>query len=272
MIKTQELTFEYEAGGFRLHDVNIHVKDGEFVVIIGHNGSGKSTLAKLFNGILLPSGGKIYIDNLDTIDDELIWEIRKRAGMIFQNPDNQLVATMVEDDVAFGPENLAIPSEEIVQRVDEALKMVGMEDFKRRPPNSLSGGQKQRVAIAGILAMKPKCIILDEPTSMLDPKGRQEVMETIHRLNREENITILHITHFMDEAVDADKIIVMDQGTKKMEGTPKEIFSQVKDVQNLGLDVPHVTLLAHRLKDHGIDIPDNIIKVEEMVSYLCQLL
>lgn len=271
MIKTNKLNFEYEDGSFKLDDINIEINDGEFVVIIGHNGSGKSTMAKLFNGIVLPTSGDILINGMNTSDEKLIWEIRKSAGMIFQNPDNQIVATIVEDDVAFGPENLAIPKDEIRLRVDEALKAVGMYDYRLKPTTSLSGGQKQRIAIAGILAMKPKCIILDEPTAMLDPIGRKDVMKTIHKLNKENNITIVHITHYMDEAVDADKIIVMDHGKKIMEGTPKEIFSRVWDIRKLGLDVPQVTLLAHMLKEEGIDIPVDIIKIDEMVDKLCQL-
>ena len=271
MIRTEKLNFEYEDGSFKLDNININVKDGEFVVIIGHNGSGKSTLAKLFNGIYLPTSGKIYINKMDTSDEKLIWEIRKSAGMIFQNPDNQIVATIVEDDVAFGPENLAVPREEIRTRVDKSLEIVGMKEYMVKPTTSLSGGQKQRVAIAGILAMHPRCIVLDEPTAMLDPIGRRDVMKTIHKLNKEENITIVHITHFMNEAIDADRIIVMDNGKIIMEGTPKEIFSRVDDVRELGLDVPQVTLLAHMLKNEGIDIEDDIIKIDEMVERLCQL-
>jgi len=271
MIRTDKLNFEYEDGSFKLENIDIQINDGEFVVIIGHNGSGKSTLAKLFNGIYIPNSGKIYVNKMDTSNEELIWEIRKSAGMIFQNPDNQIVATIVEDDVAFGPENLAIERNEIRNRVDKSLKTVGMFDYIHKPTTSLSGGQKQRVAIAGILAMHPKCIVLDEPTAMLDPVGRKDVMRTIHKLNKEEKITIVHITHFMNEAVDADRIIVMDKGRKIMEGTPKEIFSRVKDVRKLGLDVPQVTLLAHMLKEEGINIDDDIIKIDEMVERLCQL-
>ena len=271
MIKAQNLNFNYDKGKFALKNINLHIENGEFVVIVGHNGSGKSTLAKLFNGILLPTKGNILVDNFDTKDDDLIWEIRKSAGMIFQNPDNQIVATIVEDDVAFGPENLAIPSKKIRKRVDNALNTVGMYDYKDKKTTSLSGGQKQRVAIAGILAMEPKCIILDEPTAMLDPVGRQEVMDTIHKLNKEKNITMVHITHFMDEAIYADRIIVMDHGEILMEGKPKEIFSKVWDLRKLGLDVPQVTLLAHLLKEEGMDIPIDIIEIDEMVEKLCQL-
>jgi len=275
MIKTENLFFRYEdekeEDKFALKNVNLHIKDGEFVVIIGHNGSGKSTLSKLLNGIYFPSKGKIFIDNLDTSDETLIWEIRKRAGMVFQNPDNQLVATIVEEDVAFGPENLGLPSEEIRRRVDEALETVKMSAYKRKPPHHLSGGQKQRVAIAGILAMKPKCIIFDEPTAMLDPSGRKEVVQTIQHLNKNEKITIVHITHFMDEAVEADRIIVMDEGEIVLEGTPKHVFSQVETLKKIGLDVPQVTLLSFELKQLGYEVTPENLTVDELVNNLCQL-
>lgn len=275
MIKTDNLFFRYDdekdLEKFALKNVDLHIKDGEFVVIIGHNGSGKSTLSKLLNGIYYPTKGKIMIDGLDTSDENLIWEIRKRAGMVFQNPDNQLVATIVEEDVAFGPENLGLPSEEIRKRVDEALESVKMGAFKRKPPHHLSGGQKQRVAIAGILAMKPKCIIFDEPTAMLDPSGRKEVMQTIKHLNETEKITIVHITHFMDEAVDADRIIVMDDGKIVLEGTPKQVFSQVEALKKIGLDVPQVTLLSFELQALGFDVTSENLTVDELVNNLCQL-
>ena len=275
MIKTDNLFFRYDdekdLEKFALKNVDLHIKDGEFVVIIGHNGSGKSTLSKLLNGIYYPTTGKIMIDGLDTSDENLIWEIRKRAGMVFQNPDNQLVATIVEEDVAFGPENLGLPSEEIRKRVDEALESVKMSAFKRKPPHHLSGGQKQRVAIAGILAMKPKCIIFDEPTAMLDPSGRKEVMQTIKHLNETEKITIVHITHFMDEAVDADRIIVMDDGKIVLEGTPKQVFSQVEALKKIGLDVPQVTLLSFELQALGFDVTSENLTVDELVNNLCQL-
>lgn len=275
MIKTDNLFFRYDdekdLEKFALKNVDLHIKDGEFVVIIGHNGSGKSTLSKLLNGIYYPTKGKIMIDGLDTSDENLIWEIRKRAGMVFQNPDNQLVATIVEEDVAFGPENLGLPSAEIRKRVDEALESVKMSAFKRKPPHHLSGGQKQRVAIAGILAMKPKCIIFDEPTAMLDPSGRKEVMQTIKHLNETEKITIVHITHFMDEAVDADRIIVMDDGKIVLEGTPKQVFSQVEALQKIGLDVPQVTLLSYDLQALGFDVTSENLTVDELVDNLCQL-
>ncbi|MBM7561826.1 energy-coupling factor transport system ATP-binding protein [Fusibacter tunisiensis] len=275
MIVTENLYFRYadekDENCFALKNVNIKIKDGEFVVIIGHNGSGKSTLSKLLNGIYYPTQGKIFIDQLDTSDESLIWEIRKRAGMVFQNPDNQLVATIVEEDVAFGPENMGLSSAEIRLRVDEALDSVSMGDFKRKPPHHLSGGQKQRVAIAGILAMKPKCIIFDEPTAMLDPSGRKEVMETIRYLNAHDRMTVVHITHFMDEAVHADRILVMDEGEIVLEGTPKEVFSQVDTLKSIGLDVPQVTLLSYELKKIGFDLSGENLTVEELVEELCQL-
>lgn len=275
MIRTENLFFRYEDEKdetmYALKNVNLHVKDGEFVVIIGHNGSGKSTLSKLFNGIYYPTKGKIFIDNLDTSDEINIWEIRKRAGMVFQNPDNQLVATIVEEDVAFGPENLGLPSEEIRKRVDEALEIVKMSDYKRKPPHHLSGGQKQRIAIAGILAMKPRCIIFDEPTAMLDPSGRKEVMQTIHHLNKTEKMTIIHITHFMDEAVHADRILVMDNGEVVLEGTPKFVFSQVEKLKTIGLDVPQVTLLSYELKNMGLPISPENLTVDELVKNICLL-
>lgn len=275
MIRTENLFFKYEdekdQEKYAVKDINLHIADGEFVVIIGHNGSGKSTLSKLFNGIYHPTRGKIIIDGLDTSDDSLIWEIRKRAGMVFQNPDNQLVATIVEEDVAFGPENLGLSPEEIRTRVDEALESVKMTAFKRKPPHHLSGGQKQRVAIAGILAMRPKCIIFDEPTAMLDPSGRREVIHTIQHLNRSEKMTVVHITHFMDEAVHADRIIVMDKGAIVLEGTPKEVFSQVEVLKEIGLDVPQVTLLSYELIKSGVSVSPENLTVEELVENLCRL-
>lgn len=275
MIKTEGLYFRYhdekDVEKYALKDVNLHVKEGEFVVIIGHNGSGKSTLSKLLNGIYLPTSGKIYIDEMDTSDEELIWEIRKTAGMVFQNPDNQLVATIVEEDVAFGPENIGLPSVEIRKRVDEALEIVSMTPYKRKPPHHLSGGQKQRVAIAGILAMKPKCIIFDEPTAMLDPAGRKEVIKTIEYLNKKEKMTIIHITHYMDEAVNADRIIVMDDGQIVLQGTPREVFSKVDHLKRIGLDVPQITQLAYELNQSGYNISTESLTVQELVEELCQL-
>ncbi|MEW9122265.1 MAG: energy-coupling factor transporter ATPase [Thermotaleaceae bacterium] len=276
IIEIKDLIYEYKneenEGVQALKNVSLNIKQGEFLVVIGHNGSGKSTMAKHINALLLPSGGKVYVNELDTADEKNTWFIRQTAGMVFQNPDNQIVATVVEEDVAFGPENLGVHSKEIRSRVDEALKAVGMYDFRKKGPHLLSGGQKQRIAIAGVIAMKPKCIILDEPTAMLDPSGRKEVMETIRRLNREEGITIVHITHYMDEAVDADRVIVMEAGNQVLEGTPKEVFQQVEILKRLGLDVPQVTELAFQLKKSGIEISPDILTVDEMVVHLCQLL
>ncbi len=274
MIKTKDLVFEYngeEKKVIAVNNLNLEIKKGEFVAILGHNGSGKSTLAKLMNAILLPSGGKVYVNNMDTTDEKYLWNIRQSAGMVFQNPDNQIVATIVEEDIAFGPENLGIKPKEIRKRVDEALEAVGIDELKRKPPHQLSGGQKQRVAIAGILAMKPDCIIFDEPTAMLDPSGRKEVMETICKLNKE-GITVIHITHFMDEAVMADRVIVMEEGKIVLEGRPREVFSNTDKIKEMGLDAPQVTILANELKKSGINIENNILTVEEMVDKLCQLL
>ncbi len=273
LIKIDNLTYRYPEVTEEknaVENLSLSVDRGEFVAIIGHNGSGKSTLAKLLNGILEPVTGTIRIGGLDTSDPDNLWEIRRQAGMVFQNPDNQLVATMVEEDVAFGPENLGLPPAVIRERVDEALARVGMLAYRRRPPHNLSGGQKQRVAIAGILAMKPDCIILDEPTAMLDPKGRREVMETLHELNRKHHMTILHITHYMDEVIDADRVIVMDGGRLIMDGTPREVFGEVDALKAIGLDVPQVTLLADRLRKAGLAIDKDILTTEEMVKALCQ--
>lgn len=252
-----------------LDGVSLDVEKGEFVVVIGHNGSGKSTLAKHINALIKPNRGVILVKGMDTQDDEMVWDIRQSAGMVFQNPDNQLVATIVEEDVAFGPENLAIPPEEIRLRVNQSLKKVGMEDFADSAPHFLSGGQKQRVAIAGIIAMRPEIIILDEPTAMLDPSGRREVMETIHYLNKEESITIVHITHYMEEAIDADRVIVMEAGKIVLEGPPREIFVKVEELKRLGLDVPQITELAYELRKEGLDIPPDLLTAEEMVKVLC---
>ncbi len=270
MISIENLTFVYpssEDEGYQaLTDVNISVDRGEFVVILGHNGSGKSTLAKLMNGLLMPTKGKVYIHGMDTENDEDLWKIREKAGMVFQNPDNQIVATIVEDDVAFGPENLGIPSDEIRKRVDRALEVVEMTNYKKHGPHLLSGGQKQRIAIAGILAMEPDCIIFDEPTAMLDPTGRQEVMRTINKLNKEENKTIVLITHFMDEAVQADRVIVMEKGQVILQGKPREIFKEVEKIKALGLDVPQVTELAYELRKEGFDLRGDILSIEELVE------
>ena len=274
IIKVDNLIFEYtsdETTYRAIDDFNLDIKKGEFVAIIGHNGSGKSTLSKNLNAILVPTSGDINIKGMNTKDEKYLWDIRQTAGMVFQNPDNQIVATIVEEDVAFGCENLGMPSEEIRLRVDEALKNVDMYDLRERQPHLLSGGQKQRVAIAGIIAMRPECIIFDEATAMLDPSGRQEVMNTIKRLNKEYNITVLHITHFMEEAVEADRVIVMEKGKLALEGTPREVFSNVTRLKEIGLDVPYMTELAHLLKEDGLDIRDNILTVDEMVGELCQL-
>ena len=274
IIKVDNLIFEYtsdETTYRAIDDFNLDIKKGEFVAIIGHNGSGKSTLSKNLNAILVPTSGDINIKGMNTKDEKYIWDIRQTAGMVFQNPDNQIVATIVEEDVAFGCENLGIPPQEIRLRVDEALKNVDMYDLRERQPHLLSGGQKQRVAIAGIIAMRPECIISDEATAMLDPSGRQEVMNTIKRLNKEYNITVLHITHFMEEAVEADRVIVMEKGKLALEGTPREVFSNVTRLKEIGLDVPYMTELAHLLKEDGLDIRDNILTVDEMVGELCQL-
>lgn len=262
---------ENEEAKIAVNNVTLTVKKGEFVVVLGHNGSGKSTLAKHMNALLLPSEGELLVDGMNTRDESLLWEIRSKAGMVFQNPDNQIVATIVEEDVAFGPENLGVESSEIRSRVDDSLQVVGMSDYKRHAPHLLSGGQKQRVAIAGILAMRPECIILDEPTAMLDPSGRKEVIKTITHLNKDLGITIILITHHMEEAVEADRIIVMDEGKVKLEGAPREVFSKVKLMKDIGLDVPQVTELAYELKQKGIDIETNILTISEMVNELCQL-
>ena len=247
-----------------LDDVSLTIRRGEFVAIIGTNGSGKSTLAKHFNVLLQPTGGNVTVCGFDTLDDEHIWNIRQHVGMVFQNPDNQIVAAVVEEDVAFGPENLGVPSAEIRKRVDDALAAVNMTEYAEHGPHLLSGGQKQRIAIAGVLAMKPDCIVLDEPTAMLDPKGRLEVLETIHRLNKEEGITIVIITHFMEEAVTADRVVVMKNGIKLQEGTPREIFTQVDTLKDLGLDVPVAAEVASKLIQKGIVIPNDIITNDEL--------
>ena len=247
-----------------LDDVSLTIRRGEFVAIIGTNGSGKSTLAKHFNVLLQPTAGNVTVCGFDTLDDEHIWNIRQHVGMVFQNPDNQIVAAVVEEDVAFGPENLGVPSAEIRKRVDDALAAVNMTEYAEHGPHLLSGGQKQRIAIAGVLAMKPDCIVLDEPTAMLDPKGRLEVLETIHRLNKEEGITIVIITHFMEEAVTADRVVVMKNGVKSKEGTPREIFTQVDTLKDLGLDVPVAAEVASKLIQKGVDIPNDIITNDEL--------
>lgn len=272
-IKVENVYFQYsQSKDLALQNINLTIKKGEFVAIIGPNGSGKSTLAKLFNGLYTPTEGEVWVDGLNTKDKDKIWEIRQKAGLVFQNPDNQIVATIVEEDVAFGPENLGLPPEEIRKRVYEALKTVELYEFSQKAPHLLSGGQKQRVAIAGILAMKPDYIILDEPTAMLDPIGRREVNKTIKKLNTEENKTIILITHFMEEAVQADRVLVMEKGNIVMEGSPKDIFSRVERLKEIGLDVPQVTELANGLRAEGLNIRPDILTIEEMVECLCQLL
>ena len=282
MVKAKDLTYEYvrvletdhgtvEEKVAALKNVNIEINKGDFVAVLGHNGSGKSPFAKHINALVQPTGGTLWVDDMDTKNDELVWEIRQTAGMVFQNPDNQLVATVVEEDIAFGPENMGVEPKEIRKRVDEALATVRMSEYATHTPSKLSGGQKQRIAIAGVLAMKPQCIVLDEPTAMLDPVGRRDVMETIERLNREEGITMILITHYMDEAVRADKVFVIDDGDLVMQGTPKEIFSQVETLQKYGLDVPQVTEVAYLLRKEGIDLPADILTIEEMVGAICQL-
>lgn len=248
--------------------VSLDVEQGQFIVILGHNGSGKSSLAKHINALLMPTDGTIWVDDMDTRDGKLLWDIRQTAGMVFQNPDNQIVATMVEEDVAFGPENMSVPTGEIWKRVEKALGAVGMTKFRHKSPLKLSGGQKQRVAIAGIIAMEPKCIILDEPTAMLDPVGRREVIKTLHQLNKEKGITIVLITHYMNEAIKADKIVVMDKGKLAMQGTPKEIFSRVDEIKGYGLEVPQVTELGYMLKRSGLDIEDGILTVDQLLEQI----
>ena len=274
IINVKDMTFEYvtiDSKFKAIDDLSLEVKQGEFVAIIGHNGSGKSTLSKNLNAILVPTQGDIYIDGMNTKDESKLWNIRQTAGMVFQNPDNQIVATIVEEDVAFGPENLGVEPTLIRERVEDALKSVGIYELKDRQPHLLSGGQKQRVAIAGIIAMRPKCIIFDEATAMLDPSGRKEVMNVIKKLNKEENITTLHITHYMEEAVQADRVVVVDKGKKLLEGTPKEVFKNVDLLKEIGLDVPYMTELARLLREEGLDLDDDILTVDEMVDKLCQL-
>ena len=279
MIKAKDVVFEYqkydEEGNVcetkrAVDGVELDVKKGDFVAILGHNGSGKSTLAKHINALLLPNEGEVWVAGMNTKEEAHVWDIRQSAGMVFQNPDNQIIGTVVEEDVGFGPENMGIPTEEIWVRVEEALKAVGMYKYRKHSPNRLSGGQKQRVAIAGIVAMHPQCIVLDEPTAMLDPNGRKEVIRAVRALNMVEDITVLLITHYMEEVVHADKVIVMDEGKVVMQGTPKEIFSHVEELQALRLDVPQVTLLAHELKKKGIPLSDGILTIEELVNELCQ--
>lgn len=280
MVKTDKLVFEYEKrdeegnviGMHRAVDeVDFDVKEGQFIAILGHNGSGKSTLAKHINAILVPTGGTMWVDGKDTKKPEELWNVRQSAGMVFQNPDNQIIASVVEEDVGFGPENIGVPTDEIWERVEESLKAVGMLKFRSHSPNKLSGGQKQRVAIAGVMAMQPECIIFDEPTAMLDPNGRKEVLQAAHLLNRKKGVTVILITHYMEEVVDADRVFVMDKGKVVMQGTPREIFSQVDELKRHRLDVPQITLLADELRKSGLPIPAGILTRAELVQELCKL-
>lgn len=280
MIKTDKLVFEYakrdEEGNIigksrAIDEVSLDIEPGQFIAILGHNGSGKSTLAKHMNALLVPSDGTMWVDGMDTKEDEHLWDVRQSAGMVFQNPDNQIIGTVVEEDVGFGPENLGVPTDEIWQRVEDSLKAVGMIEYRHHSPNKLSGGQKQRVAIAGVMAMRPKCIVLDEPTAMLDPNGRKEVLRSVMELRKREHITVILITHYMEEVVDADHVFVMDHGHVVMQGTPREIFSQVDTLKHYRLDVPQVTILADELRKRGLDIPAGVLKKEELVEILCRL-
>ena len=279
MIKTDKLIFEYEKmddegnviGTHRaIDEVDLDIEPGQFIAILGHNGSGKSTLAKQMNAILTPTGGTMWVNGRDTKDMDQVWDIRQTAGMVFQNPDNQIIGTVVEEDVGFGPENLGVPTDEIWERVEKSLQKVGMIEYRHHSPNKLSGGQKQRVAIVGVIAMQPKCIVLDEPTAMLDPNGRKEVIQTIEELRRKEKVTVILITHYMEEVVGADRVIVMDKGHVVMEGTPRGIFSRVEELKKYRLDVPQVTLLAYELQKKGVKLPDGILSIEELVKELCQ--
>ena len=280
MIRAEKLVFEYDKrdedgnviGSRRAIDgVDIDIPQGSFVAVLGHNGSGKSTLAKHMNAILVPTDGTMWVDGKDTKDLEKLWEIRQSAGMVFQNPDNQIIGTVVEEDVGFGPENLGVPTKEIWKRVEDSLRAVGMLDRRKDSPNKLSGGQKQRVAIAGVIAMEPKCIVLDEPTAMLDPNGRKEVIHAVEKLRREKNVTVILITHYMEEVVDADQVFVMDDGRIVMHGTPREIFSRVDELKKYRMDVPEVTMLADELIRRGVDLPKGILRREELVEALCRL-
>ena len=280
IIKTDKLTFEYirrdEEGNVEgitraVDEVDLDIRQGDFIAILGHNGSGKSTLAKHINAILYPTEGSVWVDGMDTQDESHLWDIRQEAGMVFQNPDNQIIGQVVEEDVGFGPENMGVPTKEIWERVEESLKAVGMYKYRKFSPNKLSGGQKQRVSIAGVIAMHPKCIILDEPTAMLDPNGRIEVVRAVRALNDVEGITVVLITHYMEEIIHADKVFVMDKGRVAMQGTPRQIFSQVEKLKRLRLDVPQVTLLAHELKKSGLQLPDGILTVEELTQELMHL-
>ena len=280
IVKTKDLTFEYirrdEEGNVEgittaVDHVNIDLQAGQFIAVLGHNGSGKSTLAKHFNALVSPTEGTVWVDGMDTKEDDKILDIRQTAGMVFQNPDNQIVGTLVDEEVGFGPENIGVPTEEIWERVEKSLKAVGMYAFRNQSPNKLSGGQKQRIAIAGIVAMKPKCIVLDEPTAMLDPLGRKDVLNVLHELNRQENVTVILITHYMEEVIDIDKLYVMDDGKLVMSGTPREIFSQVEKLKELRLDVPHVTELAYELQKEGVPLKNGILTSEEFTEELIRV-
>jgi energy-coupling factor transport system ATP-binding protein len=277
IVKTQDLVFEYirrdEEGNVEgitraVDNVSLDIRKGDFVAVLGHNGSGKSTLAKHINAILMPTEGTVWVNGMDTRVQDHIWDIRHDAGMVFQNPDNQIIGQVVEEDVGFGPENMGIPTDEIWKRVNESLKAVGMYEYRKSSPNKLSGGQKQRVSIAGVLAMEPQCIVLDEPTAMLDPNGRKEVIRAVRELNKTKKITVILITHYMEEIIDADEVFVMDQGRIAMQGTPRQVFSQVEKLREMRLDVPQVTLLAYELKKAGEDLPDGILTAEELIEAL----
>ena len=279
IIKAFKLGFDYlkydedgnvEATQRAVNDVNLDIEAGDFVAVLGHNGSGKSTLAKQINALLIPSEGTMWVDDMDTAKEPELWKIRQKAGMVFQNPDYQIIGTVVEEDVGFGPENMGVPTDEIWKRVDDSLKKTGMTAYRYQSPNKLSGGQKQRVAIAGVVAMRPSCIVLDEPTAMLDPNGRKEVLKAVSELNKKENVTVVLITHYMEEVIHANKVYVMDGGNVVMQGTPREIFSQVETLKKYRLDVPQVTLLAHELHKAGVDIPEGILTKEELVGALCR--
>ena len=280
MIHAEKLVYEYDKrdeegnviGTDRAIDgVDIDVPQGSFVAVLGHNGSGKSTLAKHMNAILVPTGGILWVDGRDTRDPAELWNVRQTAGMVFQNPDNQIIGTVVEEDVGFGPENLGVPTDEIWKRVEDSLRSVGMLEYRKASPNKLSGGQKQRVAIAGVIAMEPKCIVLDEPTAMLDPSGRREVIRAVEKLRKEKNVTVILITHYMEEVIDADQVFVMDGGHIVMHGTPREIFSRVDELKSYRMDVPQVTMLAEELRKRGLDLPRGILRREELVEALCRL-
>lgn len=280
IIRARKLGFDYyrydengriQEASHAVRSVDLDIEAGQFTAVLGRNGSGKSTLAKHMNALLIPTEGVLWVDGMDTCQESELWKIRQKAGMVFQNPDNQIIGTVVEEDVGFGPENMGVPTEDIWKRVDDSLKAVGMTAYRYHSPNKLSGGQKQRVAIAGVMAMRPRCIVLDEPTAMLDPNGRKEVLKALRELNQKEQVTVILITHYMEEVVYADKVFVMDQGELVMHGSPREIFSRVEEMKKCGLDVPQVTMLAHELRKSGLKLPEDILTREELVDALCQL-